>query len=48
MLKIALFDCANANTQGSAGGGGGWAQVELTDALSRINRCKKFTLFRPF
>ena len=33
MLKIALFNCANVNTQGSArGGGGGGAQVELTDA----------------
>ena len=25
----------NANSRGSARGGGGWAQVELTDALSQ-------------
>ena len=47
-LKLHYLTVQMLIPRGQPGGGGGWAQVELTDALSRINRCKKFTLFRPF
>ena len=35
--EVAIQGKKNANSRGSARGGGGWAQLELTDALTPQN-----------